>query len=145
MTEYFRVDWGGGEGGRREKGKGKGDGGRGKMSVCVCVCLCVCLWQRFLRNYWADYNQTSPIIMKSALVVRFVKSWRHHYWWRHTRKNWISYANHEIRRKYYSIFMKISEYLIFSMGLCCIVFGENRNSLSIQNGGPKFAKFAYFS
>merc|ERR1712240_112471 len=62
-----------------------------------------------------------------------------------TRKNLISYANHEIRRKYYSIFMKISEYLIFSMGLCCIVFGENRNSLSIQNGGPKFAKFVYFS
>ena len=29
----------------------------------------------------------SPIIMKSALVVRFVKLWRHHYWWRHSRKN----------------------------------------------------------
>merc|ERR1712240_970015 len=62
-----------------------------------------------------------------------------------TWKNWNSYANHKIRSKYYWIFIKISEYLIFSMDLCCIVFGENRNSLSIQNGGPKFAKFAYFS
>ena len=33
--------------------------------------------------------------------------------------------------------MKISEYLYFSTGLCCIVFGENCNSLNIQNGGPK--------
>ena len=41
--------------------------------------------------------------------------------------------------------MKISEYLYFSTGLCCIVFGENRNSLNIQNGGPKFSKFAYLS
>ena len=29
------------------------------------------------------------------------------------------------------------------MDRCCIVFGENRNSLIIQNGGPKFARFAY--
>ena len=115
------------------------------MCVCVCVCLCVCLWQRFLRNYWADYNQTSPVVMKCALVMRFVISWRHHFWWRHTRKNWVSHAYREIRSKYYWIFMKISEYLYFSTGLCCIVFGENRNSLNIQNGGPKFSKFAYLS
>ena len=43
------------------------------------------------------------------------------------------------------IFMKISEYLYFSTSRCCIVFGENRNSSSIQNGGPKFAKCAYLS
>ena len=66
------------------------------------------------------------------------------YWWRHTRKNWISYANHEIRRKYYWIFIIISENLYFRTDRCCIVFGENRNSLSIQNGGSKFSKFAYF-
>ena len=67
------------------------------------------------------------------------------YWWRHTMKNLISYANNEIRRKYYWIFIKISENLRFSTGGCCTVFGKNRNSLSIQNAGPKFAKFAYFS
>ena len=33
--------------------------------------------------------------------------------------------------------MKISEYLHFSTGRCCIVFEENRNSLNIQNGGLK--------
>ena len=43
------------------------------------------------------------------------------------------------------ILMKISEYLYFSTGLCCIVFGENHNSLNIHNGGPKFSKFAYLS
>ena len=37
------------------------------------------------------------------------------------------------------------ENIYFSTGRCCIVFGKNRNSLSIQNGGPKFTKFAYFS
>ena len=42
-------------------------------------------------------------------------------------------------------FIKILEYLNFSTSLCCIVFRENRNSLDIQNGGPKFAKFAYLS
>ena len=36
--------------------------------------------------------------------------------------------------------MKISEYLYSSTDRCCIVFGENRNSLNIQNGGPKFVK-----
>ena len=60
-------------------------------------------------------------------------------------KNKVSHAYREIRSKYYWIFMKISEYLYFSTGLCCIVFGENRNSLNIQNGGPKFSKFAYLS
>ena len=67
------------------------------------------------------------------------------YWWRHTRKKYMSYANHEIRRKYHWIFIKISENLYFKTGRCCIVFDENRNSLKIQNGGPKFSKFAYFS
>ena len=43
------------------------------------------------------------------------------------------------------IFIKILEYLHFSIGRCCIVFGENRNSLNIQNSGPKFSKFPYLS
>ena len=51
----------------------------------------------------------------------------------------------KIRRKYYWIFIKSLEYLCFSTSLWCIVFGENRNTLSIQDGGLKFAKFAYFS
>ena len=52
----------------------------------------------------------------------------------------------KIRRKYYWIFIKISEYLYFSTSRCSIVFfKENRNLLSIQNGGQKFAKNAYFS
>ena len=34
-------------------------------------------------------------------------------------------------------FIKISEYLSFSTSLCCIIFGDNRKSLDIQNGGPK--------
>ena len=42
-------------------------------------------------------------------------------------------------------FIKVSEYIILSMGRCCIVFGENRNLLSMKNGGPRFAKCAYFS
>ena len=67
------------------------------------------------------------------------------YWWRHTRKISISYANRKIRSKYYWIFIKISENLYFRTGRCCIVFGKNRNSLNIQNGGPNFSKFAYFS
>ena len=46
-----------------------------------------CLWQRFLRTYWADNLQTWPVILKCALVVRFVQSWRHNFLWRHTRKN----------------------------------------------------------
>ena len=41
--------------------------------------------------------------------------------------------------------MKIPEYLYLSSGRFCIVFRENRNLLDIQNGGPKFAKFAYLS
>ena len=44
----------------------------------------------------------------------------------------LSHAYRKIRRKYYWTFIKISEYFIFSMGRCCIVFGENRNSLKIQ-------------
>ena len=32
----------------------------------------------------------------------------------------------------------------FSTSRCCIVFEENRNSLNIQNGGPKFAKLSCF-
>ena len=118
-----------------------------QLYVCVSVCLsvCSCLWQRFLRSYWADCNQTSPTIIKCALIVRIIKSWRHHFLWRHIWKNSWSHAYHQIRRKYYWIFIKISEYLIFGTGHCCIVFWENQNSLSIQNGRPKFAKFAYFS
>ena len=65
------------------------------------------------------------------------------YWWRHTRKNLWSHAYRLIRRKYYWIFIKVSEYIYFSTGRSCLVFGENRKSLSIQNGGPKFAKFWY--
>ena len=37
-------------------------GGPWCLSVCVCVCLCVCVCVTFkldfLRNYWADLNQT---------------------------------------------------------------------------------------
>ena len=42
-------------------------------------------------------------------------------------KNYVSHAYREIRSKYYWNFMKISEYLYFSIGLCCIIFGENLN------------------
>ena len=117
----------------------------------MCVYLCVCLWQRFFRTYSADFNQTSPIILKCALVVRFVKSCHHHFWWCHPRKNLWSHAYCEIRRKHYWIFIKISEYLNFGTCRCCIVFGENLYSLDIQNGGPKFkylhifAKFLNFA
>ena len=41
-------------------------------------------------------------------------------------------------------FYQVSEYLNFVTILCNIVFRENRNSLRIQNGGPKFTKFPYF-
>ena len=34
-------------------------------------------------------------------------------------------------------------YLNFRTGRCLIVFGENQTSLSLQNGGPKFAKLAH--
>ena len=37
------------------------------------------------------------------------------------------------------------EYLHFGTDRCCIVFVENRKSLGIQIGRPKFVKFAYFS
>ena len=39
--------------------------------------------------------------------------------------------------------IKVSEYIDSSTDLCCIVFGKNRNSLSIQKGTSKFAKFVY--
>ena len=41
-------------------------------------------------------------------------------------------------------YKKNSEYLNFGTGRCSIVFGENHNSLSFQNGGQKFVRFAYF-
>ena len=74
MTEYIRIARGGlGDGGRE---RGIGVGGKCMcvcLSVCVSVCVSVCDGD-FSKNYWADYNQTSPVIMKCALVVRFVKS-----------------------------------------------------------------------
>ena len=57
----------------------------------------------------------------------------------------------QIRSNYYWIFIKNSEYVYFGTGRCCIVFGKNRNSLSIQNGGTNFeilnvlAKFLNFA
>ena len=67
------------------------------------------------------------------------------YWWRRTRQNWWSHAYRKISRKYYWNFIKILENLYCSTSRCCIVFVGNRKSLSIQNGGPKFSKFVYFS
>ena len=64
------------------------------------------------------------------------------YWWRHKRKKWWSSAWRKNRRKYIPILIKLLQYSNLGTGLCCIVFEENQNSLSIRNGGPKFAKFS---
>ena len=48
--------------------------------------------------------------------------------------------NAKIERKYLPIFIKILDYLCLRTNHCFIVFALN--SLSIQNGGSKFAKVA---
>ena len=39
----------------------------------------------------------------------------------------------------------MSEYLNFGTVRCFIVFGENRNSINIRNGGPIFTKIYIFA
>ena len=113
----------------------------GGKSLCVCVCVSVCMSvtaisQKLLGRLQPNFAHHYEICSSCALR-KIVTSYQ--------EKFDRSYANHKIRRKYYWIFIKISEYLFFSTGRCCIVFGENRDSLIIQNGGPKFSKFAYLS
>ena len=67
------------------------------------------------------------------------------YWWRQTRNKCWSHAYRKIKRKYYWIIIKNSEYLYLSWSRCCTVFNKNCNSFSIQIGRPKFPKFSYFS
>ena len=50
--------------------------------------------------------------------------------------------NTKITCKHLLIFIKVSEYLYLGVGRGRIVFEENHNSFSIQNGGPKFLNFA---